>query len=60
MNHFRPDSGAEVKAHAADEARVFVALGGMADQVRWFVDDQQFGIFVNYFEEVVHMRMAAS
>jgi hypothetical protein len=32
----------------------------MADEVRRFVDDQQFGVFVNYFEEIVHRRMAVS
>lgn len=50
----------KIETHPTDEARVFIALGGMADQVGRLVNDQQFGVFVNYFEKIFHMRMAVS
>ena len=47
----------QVQAGAADEAGVFVTLGGMADEVGGLVDDQQVGIFKEDFKEGVHFSL---
>lgn len=44
----------QVKAGAADEAGIFIALGGMADEVGGFVDDEEVGIFKEDFKEGIH------
>ena len=43
---------AEVEAGAGDEAGVFVALGGVADEVGGFVDDEQVGVLVDDGEKI--------
>ena len=48
------DVRAKVEADAADEAGIFVALGGMADEIRRFVDDQEFGVLVDDVEKFFH------
>ena len=40
----------QINPHAADEAGVFIALGGMTDQPGGFVDDEQVGVFVENIE----------
>ncbi len=40
-----------MEAGAADKAGKFIALGRMADKARWFVDDQQAGVFVEDGEQ---------
>ena len=44
----------QVQAGAADEAGVFIALGGVADEVGGFVDDEEVGIFKKDFKEGGH------
>ena len=44
----------EVQADAADQAGILVALGGMTDEVRRLVDEQQVCVFVDDLEEFVH------
>jgi hypothetical protein len=45
-----------MQAGAADEAGKFIALGGMTNQSRRFVDDQQAGVFVDDVERVFQTR----
>src|ERR1051325_1341365 len=47
--------GAEVEAHAADEARIRVALGRMADEPGGLVDHKQVGVFVENVEQQRHV-----
>ena len=49
----------EIKAHAADEAGKFIALGRMTNQSRRFVDDQQSGVFVDDVEHKVFLTRIA-
>ena len=41
---------AQVDSGAADEAGVFIALGGMANEAGGFVDNQQVVVFVDDFK----------
>jgi hypothetical protein len=43
----------QIKARAADEAGIFVSLGGVANQAGGFVDDEEVGVFVNDGKEVL-------
>ena len=45
-----------MEAGAADEAGEFIALGGMTNQSRRFVDDEQAGVFVEDGEQFFQTR----
>src|SRR5262245_12676065 len=46
-----PDRATQIKAHASDEACESVSFGGMTNQVRRFVEDQQIVILVNNVQQ---------
>jgi hypothetical protein len=50
-----PSIFSEMEAHSANETRHLIGFGGMADQSRWFIDDQQFFVFMNDLEERAHI-----
>jgi len=52
----RARDAAEVEADAADEAGIFVALGGMTDQAGGFVDDQEVVVLIYNSEQRVQGR----
>ncbi len=54
VDELRMAFGAEVQAHAADEARVNIPLGGMADEAGRLVEDQQVGVFAEDLEQLFH------
>jgi hypothetical protein len=45
-----------MQTHAADKTGIFIAFGGMTDEVRRFVDDQQFCILVDDVEKLVQVE----
>jgi len=50
----RPPSGTEIEPQSSDQARMFIAFGGMTHQARRFVDHQQVVIFVNDRKQIAH------
>src|SRR5262245_36165934 len=54
VNQMDRRARAEIQPDAADQTGQCVTLGGMADQARWFVNDQQLGVFRDDVEQLVH------
>ena len=46
----------QINPRAADEAGIFVALGGMAHEVGGFVDGEEIGVFVDDGEKFFQTR----
>jgi len=51
VNEVRIDAFTQMDTHPADEARVDIAFRGVADEVGGFVEDEEFVVFVDDFEE---------
>jgi hypothetical protein len=56
VDEVRIDAFTQMDTHAADEAGVDVALRGVADEVGGFVEDEEFVVLVDDFEEAVRGR----
>ena len=49
---------AKMEADATNQAGIDIAFGRMANQARWFIDNQQFVVFVNDVEEFFQIQLS--
>src|SRR6185437_6736288 len=56
VDQMRPDPVTEVKSNTTDQAGITIRLGRVAHEARRFVDHQQFRVFVNDLDQLIHAR----
>lgn len=47
VNEVKARAIPQVEAHPADQAGIFICLGGVANQTRWLVENQQLAVLVD-------------